>query len=119
MAEDAQNKEAFKMLSKMVVGGILSGSKIQDILKNWETWKTAAPAPLQIYKNGFTLEQVEKLRYYPPPYTNLNEIATIACRSPKTILRYIKQRRIPVMNKGKHGLLFDTQKVLVALSKCA
>lgn len=66
-----------------------------------------------------TSEQVEKLRYNPPPYTTLPEIAIVIQVSTRTVMRYVEDRRIPVMNRGKHALLFNTRKVLDALEKCS
>lgn len=66
-----------------------------------------------------TSEQVEKLRYNPPPFTTLPEIAIVIQVSTRTVMRYVEDRRIPVMNRGKHALLFNTRKVLDALEKCS
>ena len=66
-----------------------------------------------------TSEQIEKLRYNPPPFTTLPEIAIVIQVSTRTVMRYVEDRRIPVMNRGKHALLFNTRKVLDALEKCS
>ena len=66
-----------------------------------------------------TSEQVDKLRYNPPPYTTLPEIAIVIQVSTRTVMRYVEDRRIPVMNRGRHALLFNTRKVLEALEKCS
>ena len=68
---------------------------------------------------GFTAEQIEKLRYNPPPITTLPEIAVVLQVHEKTVQRYIRQKRIPAMNRGKHNLLFNTAKVIKALEDCA
>jgi len=66
-----------------------------------------------------TPTQIERLRHDPPLYTTLEEIAVVIQVHPRTVLRYVEARRIPVMNKGRHALLFDTKKVLDALAKCS
>ena len=66
----------------------------------------------------FSQEQVDQLRRNPPPYTTLSEIAVVLQLSTRTIMRYVEDRRIPAMNRGKHALLFNTRRVLEALEKC-
>ena len=64
-------------------------------------------------------ERVDQLRRDPPPYTTLPEIAIVLQVSQRTVMRYVEDRRIPVMNRGKHALLFNTSKVLEALERCS
>ena len=86
-----------------------------DSLRLADAGKLDATEPQQ----SLTSEQVEKLRYNPPPYTTLPEIAVVIQVSTRTVMRYVVDRRIPVMNRGKHALLFNTRKVLDALEKCS
>ena len=77
------------------------------------TRKNSSPA------NEFCPEQVNQLRRNPPPYTTLPEIAIVLQVSQRTVMRYVEDRRIPAMNRGKHALLFNTRKVLEALERCS
>lgn len=77
------------------------------------TRKKSAPG------DEFSPEQVNQLRRNPPPYTTLPEIAIVLQVSQRTVMRYAEDRRIPVMNRGKHALLFNTRKVLEALERCS
>ncbi len=67
----------------------------------------------------FSREQADQLRRNPPPYTTLPEIAILLQVSERTVMRYVEDRRIPAMNRGKHALLFNTRKVLDALERCS
>ena len=77
------------------------------------TRKKSAPV------DEFSPEQADQLRRNPPPYTTLPEIAIVLQVSQRTVMRYVEDRRIPVMNRGKHALLFNTRKVLEALERCS
>ena len=90
-------------------------SALTDSRRLADAGKLDAAGPQQT----LTSEQVEKLRYNPPPYTTLPEIAIVIQVSTRTVMRYVEDRRIPVMNRGKHALLFNTRKVLDALEKCS
>ena len=66
-----------------------------------------------------SIEKADQLRRAPPLYTTLPEIAIVLQVSQRTVMRYVEDRRIPVMNRGKHALLFNTSKVLEALERCS
>lgn len=69
--------------------------------------------------DALSIEKVDQLRRNPPPYTTLSEIAAVLQISTRTVMRYVEEKRIPAMNRGKHALLFNTRKVLEALERCS
>ena len=68
--------------------------------------------------NGLTEEEIAKLFANPPPIMTLHQIAAYLQIHERSILRYVENKRIPVMNKGSHALRFNLQAVLKALESC-
>ena len=105
-----------------VIGAGISETATESVSVDATTIRSQVNASKRKYtspKPALTAEQVDQLRRNPPPYTTLPEIAVVLQVSQRTVMRYVEDRRISAMNRGKHALLFNTRKVLEALERCS